>query len=143
MKKVFLKIAVIGLMTLSLWGLDQAVIFAQGNPIGSIEQTPGVSVYGPLSDGGSISGPVQFINVVLGVLAVIAGVALLFNIIMAAINIITGAGKPGKLMESLKRILLGIVGLVLIALAYVIVGFVSKTLFGSPDFILDPTIERP
>ena len=111
-----------------------------GDAIGTLEPTPGIEEYGSLS-GGDTSGPIRIINNVLLALAVVAGIALLFNIVMAGITVITGAAKPGKLAEAGKRILTSIIGLVLIALAYVIVGFISYFLFGSSDFFLNPTLQ--
>ncbi|MDR0462981.1 MAG: hypothetical protein LBG64_02050 [Pseudomonadales bacterium] len=113
--------------------------------IGTLEPTPGLTGaggFGTISGPGDTGGPIELVNIVLGILTIIAGIALLFNIILAGIKIITGAGKPGILAENSKRILFSIAGLALIFAAYIIVGLVSFILFGDTDFILNPTL-RP
>jgi hypothetical protein len=108
------------------------------DPVGKIDATPGIGKWGKLSD--PTGGPTKFINFVLQILVIAAGVALLFNIVMAGVTVVTGAAKPGQLAEAGTRILVSAAGLLIIVLAYVIVGFISKQLFGDSDFILDPKL---
>lgn len=154
-KKSFLKFsltAIMGLVLACVMVFAPAVTVLADNAIGKLDPTPGMkgsettpkAKFEPIKSGTDMSaenGPIALINVVLAGLAIVAGVALLFNIIAAALSIILSPLKPGKLMEAVKRILLSILGLVLIALGWFIVAFVSQTLFGDKDYLLEPEIK--
>lgn len=68
----------------------------------------------------------KVINVVLGALGIIAVVV----IIIGAISFITSQGDSSKVTKARNTILYGIVGLVIALLAYAIVNFVLKGIFG-------------
>ena len=68
----------------------------------------------------------DIINVVISVLGMVAVIC----IIVGAVNYMTSAGDPGKVKKAKDMILYSIIGLVVAILAYAIVNFVLKGVFG-------------
>ncbi|MDO5561461.1 MAG: pilin [bacterium] len=108
------------------------------NAYGEIETPAIVTEYGDLSS----QGPTKLLNSVITFITFIAALLLFINIVLAGIKIITGGQDPKNFSDQMKRIVWGVVGLILVALAYLITGFVSGTLFGSGDYLLNPTINE-
>jgi hypothetical protein len=74
---------------------------------------------------GNLMGTTQIIiNVILGVLGLIAVVV----IIIGGVMFVTSSGDPGKVKKGKDTILYGIIGLVIALLAYAIVNFVLTSL---------------
>lgn len=68
----------------------------------------------------------QIINVVLGVIGVVAVVM----IILGGVSYTTSQGDPEKIKKGKNTILYGIIGLVVAMLAFAVVNFVLKNVFG-------------
>ena len=76
------------------------------------------------NEGGLASSVTGIINAVVGVLGIVAVIV----IIMGGVGYMTSAGDPGKVKKAKDTILYGVIGLVICALAFVIVNFVIKAL---------------
>ena len=84
-----------------------------------------VTQYG--NTGGDLTGSVtSILSVVIGVLGLVAvGV-----MIVGGVNYMTSVGEAAKVEKAKKTILYGLIGLVICALAFVIVNFVIGTILG-------------
>lgn len=109
------------------------------NAYGEIETPVAIDQIGDLNSGG----PMNLINLIITFLTFLGAFLLFVNIVLAGIKIITGGQDPKNFSDQMKRIVWSVVGLVLIALAYLITGFVSGALFGDDQYLLNPTINEP
>jgi hypothetical protein len=80
----------------------------------------------------------DYVNVIIAFLTAAACVFFLITIILSGINIITKVRSPDDFAANMKKIGLGAVGLVVIALSYVIAAWLGKWLFGSADMLTNP-----
>lgn len=83
-----------------------------------------------------------FISGIIRFIIVIAGLFALWNLLMGGLGMITGAGDKGKIQEAQNKIFMSVLGLVIIAASFLIIGIVSKLLFNDFTFILDPQIQQ-
>lgn len=104
--------------------------FAQ-NPIGSLEA--------PASIVTSETQITSFFTVIVGLLTAVAGLWFFFNILLGGINYLSGAGDPKKTGEATKKITDSIIGLVIVAGAFIIASIVGSLLLGIN--ILRPEIQ--
>lgn len=74
--------------------------------------------------------PTAIINILNGVLGVLAAVAVVV-IVIGGINYMTSAGDAAKVKKAKDTILYAVIGLVVCALAAVIVNFVVKNMIGA------------
>ena len=109
------------------------------DPFGRIDATPGLITYGEDIK----TGPVAFVNAVISFFAAVAGIWLLITIIISGIKIIHSAKDPASFSENMQKILWSTIGLVIVAFAWIIAGWVSYLLFGSSNFILNPILQIP
>jgi hypothetical protein len=108
---------------------------------GTIEPPAGVAAYDQQA-GGEI-GLVVFISTLLRVATVIAGVWVLFQFFLAGYQYITANGDTSAHTKVKDRLTMCIVGLAIIAGAYLAAGVIGLIFFGDATFILNPTIESP
>ncbi len=126
------KILIIGVLVLGLMMGGAEVRAEETSEAPEMEE-----VFGTLSSdvGGvgnrELSDLTVLINNIINFLLFAAGVFLLVNKILAGISIITKGSKPGEFATAMKRILFSAIGIVIVFLAYVVVGFVVTTLFGT------------
>jgi hypothetical protein len=71
---------------------------------------------------------VHIINVAADIIALIAGLAAVIMIIISGLTMITSSGKEEAVANARKRIVSALIGLVIIALAWVIVRYVVDNL---------------
>jgi flagellar biosynthesis protein FlhB len=81
---------------------------------------------------------VNFLNKIFQVLIVIAGVYAVLNLILAGYQFISAGGNPENVEKAWSRIWQTLVGLLIVAGAFVIAGIVSFLLFGDAGKILNP-----
>lgn len=67
---------------------------------------------------------IGILNAVVGVLGIVAVIV----IVMGGVGYMTSGGDPGKTKKAKDTILYGVIGLIIVALAFVIVNFVIKTI---------------
>ncbi len=97
--------------------------FAQG-----VETVGGVNAIQPATSSGSLS---DTVSKVLNIIFWVATIMAIIYLVMSGINYITAGGDPEKADGARKGIVNAIIGLVIIALAYVIVGAVTGSI-GTP-----------
>lgn len=116
-------------------GLTPTPVSAQNNGIGEISM-PNVGLHKKYQDVNK--GSIEFINNVLKFLTGIAAVWLLITIITAGIRIIQHARSPEDFATEMKRIMWASAGMILVALAYVLVTWILKSFFNDAAFIDNP-----
>ncbi|MGH7156730.1 MAG: hypothetical protein ACREGG_01280 [Candidatus Saccharimonadales bacterium] len=75
-----------------------------------------------------VTGPKNVINIADNILALAAGVAAVIMIIIGGFTMVTSAGNSESITAARRRIIGAVVGLVVIALAWVIIRFVTDRL---------------
>lgn len=102
---------------------------------------PALGDYGDISTGeDGLAEPIKFANRIIAFSTTVIGIWFLINIILQGIKIINNSKDPKAFNESVQKILWSIAGIALVALAYVIAGWVSAQLFGNTTTILNPSI---
>lgn len=102
------------------------------NPFGKIP------VPEPLKARGNIFG---LLNAVFNLLVIAGIVYAVLNIIIAGYQFISAGGDPEKVAQAWGRLWQTLVGITIIAAAFLIAGVVGLVLFGDPGIILNPKIE--
>lgn len=106
---------------------------------GKVNAPPGVNQF----SGGSIGGIAIFLNILLRLLIIGAGLFTVFNLIFAGYGYISAGGDPKKVQDATSKITYSILGLTVAAGALVIAGVISAILFGDPKAILQIKIFGP
>lgn len=130
MKKVVLSTIAAVLMVLGLSGVATmspayAVTCANGNNVSSLDQCPEWDTNSQLSKGNLMETLQLIINVVVGIVGFVAVVM----IIMGGISFVTSQGDSSKVAKARNTILYGVVGLIVVLLAFAIVNFVLTNVF--------------
>jgi len=99
------------------------------------------SSYGDVNTAGG--GLVGLISNLLKFAFIAAGIYVLINIVSAGIMFISAGENPDTVKEAWDKIILSLIGLAIMAGAFVIVAIISYVLFGDPMVILSPTIYGP
>jgi hypothetical protein len=107
--------------------------------IGNIGAPPGVSLWG----GTGASGLVPFLNAIINFVIVIAGLYVFLNIILAGFQFINAGGEPKEVEKAWAKIWQSLVGLLIIALAFVLAAIFGYLLFKDPTALLSPKIITP
>lgn len=116
--------------------LAPALVSAENNNgIGEISE-PTVGLHKKYQ--GVDKGSGEFVNNVLKFLTGIAAVWLLITIITAGIRIIQHARSPEDFATEMKRIMWASAGMILVALAYILVTWILKSFFSDATFIDNP-----
>jgi len=108
-----------------------------GGAIGQIEKTPGLDRFD--SQAGGI-GLLLFISTLMRLATIIAGVWVLFNILLAGYTYLTSSGDSGAHSKVQNKVTLSIMGLILIVITYTVIGIISFFFFGDASYILNPVI---
>jgi len=103
---------------------------------GEIKAPQGVDNFAAKSGG---EGIFYFINNIFRIAAVIAGIYLVVQIILAGYGYLTANGDPKKISASWEKIWQSILGLAIIVAAFAIAGLIGKLL--GFDNILSPTLK--
>ncbi len=146
MKKILLILIQLAILTLGqrqTVSAEEATISAEAAaPANFGNISPITGSYGDITtgDGGLAEGPIAFANAIITFSATVLGIWFLISIIMQGIKVINNKSDPKALNEATKKIIWNIVGIAIVALAYVIAGWVSMQLFGDENAILNPTI---
>ncbi len=95
------------------------------------------------SYGGVKTGLPAFISNLIGLIAVIGGIALLINFLLAGISFISAAGDPKKVDQAWQKISVSFTGFVIIVAAFILVGIIGKIFFGDYTALLKPKLFGP
>lgn len=74
-------------------------------------------------------------------IVVIAGLFTLWQFLMGGLGYITAGGDKAKIQEAQQKIIMSILGMVIIAASFLIIGIVSQLLFGDFTYILNPKLQ--
>lgn len=74
---------------------------------------------------------------------VVAGIAALFNFLLAGFAYMTSAGDSKKLTEAGNKIWYSLIGLILIVGSFALASFFGYLIFGRTDAFLNPVIYTP
>lgn len=108
--------------------------------VGLIPPPRGIKgVWGKIDEGG----PVKLIAAIVAFLVAIAVALFFIKIILSGIKIIVNGKDPAQFNEGMKTIMWGVIGIFIVASAYMIVGWVGVQLFGSPGALLNPLQQLP
>jgi hypothetical protein len=106
--------------------------------IGNIPIPTAISKYGNFD-----VGVVRFMNNIFKVLIVIAGVYALLNMLFAGLQFMSASGDSKAVEKAFAKIWQSLIGLLIVAGAFVLAAVFGWLLFGDPGAILNPAIYGP
>lgn len=86
-------------------------------------------------------GIIIFISNLIRLFSIVAGIWAMFNLISAGYIYITSMSDTGATQKVVNNITMTVIGLSIIASAYIIAAIVSALMFGDPMFILQPELQ--
>ncbi len=92
--------------------------------------------YTDLSSGGLV----KFVNNLIMLLTVIAGIWVVVNFIAAGYIYLNAQGVPQKITDAGNKILQSVMGLAIVAAAYVIAAILGAILYKNPTIFLQPAL---
>lgn len=101
---------------------------------GTISPPPGAASYKGLGEGGLNN----FVSNILAFLGVLGGVIMFINLIVAGWQYLSAQGNPQVILNAGNKILGSLIGLVIIAAAFVIASIIGLVFFGDARFLLSP-----
>lgn len=113
-------------------------LLAAGDPIGKIIAPTNIA---SALVGGKLTGPISFMNSILRIIFIVAGIWALFNVILAGIGFMNAGGDPKKFTQSWDRIWQTLLGLFIITISFLFAAIVGIIFFKNPTAILQPTLE--
>lgn len=110
-------------------------------PFGQITPPPfiGPNGYGDLTAGGLV----QFLNNILRLMIMAAGIFALFNLVIAGYGFMSAGGDPKGIENAWNKIWQSLLGLVIVLGSFVLAAIFGYLLFGDPMAILQPKIYGP
>lgn len=106
------------------------------NPLKAVNQ----SGYGELTDP---NGPLSLISNIFQLIALVAGLYSLLNMLLAGMRYIASNGDKGATETARKQMYNSLIGMVIVVLSFTIGAILSELLFGSADFLFKPKIFGP
>jgi hypothetical protein len=106
---------------------------------GNVNQPSVLDNFGNVREGGIG----VFIQFALNLMIVVGAVYALFNFALAGYGYLSAGGDPKKVSAASSKIWQSIIGLALVAGAFVLAAIVGQLLFGDWNFILKATIPTP
>lgn len=101
---------------------------------------PLASGYGDLTKSGNNAGLIGLVNNLVALITVLAGLFVLVNFVLAGYIYLSANGQPQKIAEAGNKILQSVIGLAIVAAAYIIAALIGKILFNNPDIFLQPQL---
>jgi hypothetical protein len=109
------------------------------NPFGSVKPPMGVEKY----SGGTLAGLPTFINNVLKMLIIGAGIWTVFNLVFAGYAFMSAGDDPKKVAGAWAKIWQSLLGLAFAAGAFVLAAIFGQLIFGNPNALLQFQIFGP
>ena len=89
---------------------------------------------------GTRIGLVNFISLLLRIFTIVCGLWFMFNIIVGGFMFITSSGDSGTIGKFKDSFYFSLIGLALVAMAYLIAALVGSIFFGNAGFIIRPVL---
>lgn len=119
--------------------MKQSLLANAGEIVGTITD-PWGGAYGTDTQG---QGLITLLNNILKTATVLAGIFVLINIITAGYQFMSAEGETEKITKAWSKIWQSLLGLVIIAGAYILAAFAGYLVFGEWQAIISPTIYGP
>lgn len=97
--------------------------------------------YGGLDD--QTSGPLTLLGNVFQLIALVAGLYALLNMLLAGLRYITSNGDKGATEIARKQMYNSLIGIIIVVLSFTIAAILGQVLFGAPDYLFKPKIYGP
>jgi hypothetical protein len=107
---------------------------------GKVSAPPGVAEYDSAAGG---IGLLLFVSNALKLVAIGAGLFVIFNVVYAGIIYISSFGEASAHTKVRDLLTYSLIGLVIIAASYAIAILIGFIFFGDADFIINPTVCGP
>jgi hypothetical protein len=91
----------------------------------------------------SEQGLIKFLNNLITLITVIAGIWTVFNLISAGLIYLNSNNEPQKLTIAGNKILQTVIGLAVIATAYTLAGILGYILFKNATILINPKLTQP
>ena len=91
----------------------------------------------------SITGFGDFLSNLIKVAFIAGGLYALVNFLLAGFQFLSSQGDEKKVADAWTKIYNSLIGLVVMAAAFVIISLISWIIFGKADWILNPVITGP
>jgi len=114
-------------------------LLANNDIWGKLSPPPGVSRWGA-DPFGSPGGLVSFLNAILRIIFLVAGLFAFFQLIIAGFQFISAGGNPESINKAWSKIWQSLLGLVIIVGSFVLAIIFGWLIFGDPGAILNPKI---
>lgn len=111
----------------------------QPNPFGTVGNPYG----GQNAFGGEGGGIIGFLNNLLRVFFLIAGLYAIANLLMAGLEFINARGDAKKVESAWYKIWQSLVGLAIVLASFIAAAVIGQIFFGDPGAILNPKILGP
>lgn len=105
--------------------------------IGKVTPPKFIENWGPFPG----AGPVNFLNAILRLIFLAAGLYAFFNLIIAGFQFITAGGDPKGIENAWNKIWQSLLGLIILVSSFVLAAVFGWLLFGDPTAILKPKIQ--
>lgn len=117
-----------------------ATILAQANPFGTLN--PPVAGMNAAIDPttGKLTGLLDFMNNILRLVFVAAGLWVFVNLLMAGFQFINAGGDSEAVATAWAKIYQSFIGLVIIVASFLIAALIGIVMFGNPMAILNPSL---
>jgi len=109
------------------------------NIFGQVSPPPGVSKYA----GGKLTGLPSFINNILKLLIIGAGIYSVFNLVLAGYDFLSAGDDPKKVTAAWSKIWQTLLGLAIAAGSFVLAALFGKIIFDDPKALLQIKIFTP
>lgn len=116
-------------------GEGEAILGGVKVPVGVNQYSQGVD-----AENGTRIGIVNFITTMLRVFTIICGFWFMINIIYAGVLFITSSGDAAVFGKFKDSLFYSIIGLFVLAIAYMVAGLIGIIFFGDAGFIIRPTL---
>lgn len=103
--------------------------------------TPPPYIQPGIDPSGKLTGIMVFLNSILRIVFVVAGVWAFINIIIAGYQFMTAGGNPKAIQHAWERIWQTFLGLVIIVASFLIAAVIGLLLFKDPTAILQPKLQ--
>lgn len=116
--------------------MKNSLLAQASNPFGTIPLPSPIAKFGD-NPGLAIG---KFINFILQLLIVVAGIYALINLVLAGFAFMSAGDDPKKVAGAWAKIWQTLLGLAIAAGAFVLAAIFGKLIFDNPTFILKPVI---